>query len=152
MAKSRNSAGVNFCTRRPKTAAITWHLHVPVRWCGWTGTVIQGGMTRVAVNDGDNLDIVGMKAIKEISKAGNIRLSNIDTTILWHVKRCNIRSYSFALDNFSFACDNFSFALDNFHLHGIFFHLYWIIFICMRQFSFALDNFHLHAIIFICMR
>ena len=76
-----------------------------------------------------------MKQADSFSKQNNIRVTEC---ILWHVKRCNIRSFSFALDNFSFACDNFSFALDNF------------LFTC-DNFSFALDNFHLHAVIFICI-
>ena len=72
------------------------------------------------------------RCLKKMSNKSFTAAISIQGPLLWHVKRCNIRSYSFAFDNFSFACDNFSFALDNFNLHGIFFHLYWIIFICMR--------------------
>ena len=39
LAKSRNSAGVNFCTRCLQTTTITWHLHAPVRCYGQTGKV-----------------------------------------------------------------------------------------------------------------
>ena len=82
LAKSRNSAGVNFCTRCLQTTTITWHLHAPVRCYGQTGKVplynLQGEMPRV---DG---------ATKEIS----IHPSNIDTTIymLKFLSHCRVRS------------------------------------------------------------
>ena len=83
VAKSRNSAGVNFCTRSLKTTTITWHLHAPVRYCGQTGNVpLYKVKYRVSRYRFDG-------ATKEIS----IHLSNIDTTIymLIFLSHCRVR-------------------------------------------------------------
>ena len=85
VAKSRNSAGLNFCTRSLKTTMITWHLHAPVHCCGQTGKVplykVKGCVSRYRF-DG---------ATKEIS----IHLSNIDTTIymLIFLSHCRVPSF-----------------------------------------------------------
>ena len=47
---------------------------------------------------------------------------------LWHVKRCNIRSFPFVLYKYSFVLYNFLFVLYNFHLYCTIFNLYSIIF------------------------
>ena len=73
VAKSPNSAGVNFCTRSLKTTTITWHLHAPVCCCGQTGKVslykVKGHVSGYRF-DG---------ATKEISI--HLHVSNIGTTI-----------------------------------------------------------------------
>ena len=76
VAKSRNSAGVNFCTNYDDYMTFTWSSALP--WTYWKGTVIQGEMSRVPV---DLTVIICFGIQMKQAKGGDTHPSNIDTTI-----------------------------------------------------------------------
>ena len=82
MAKSRNSAGVNFCTRSLNyDDYMTLTCSSALLWTYWKGTVIQGEMSRVPV-DLTVIICFGMKATNETSKGrGHTPIKYIDVDI-----------------------------------------------------------------------
>ena len=89
VAKSRNSAGVNFCTRSLKNTTITWHLHAPVRCCGQTGKVplykVKYRVSRYrfdgATKDLSNIDTIHADIFVSLSGSVIILISSIESNM-----------------------------------------------------------------------